>query len=432
MQNQAAGNWEAADVIVIGAGMAGLGAARILAERGLAVTLLEAQQRVGGRILTVHSPRQDLLTEDLPIELGAEFVHGRPPELLELIDEAGLTLFERSGEMFCYEKGSLGDCNYGAAFEVLDELPPAPDMTFTEFLAQAHLPDDVAARAKNYVEGFNAADASRIGTLALRSQQEAEEAIDGNSVSFRVREGYDRVPRFVLERFLAAGGTLHLGTPVTAVDWSPGEVRVTTSNPAHPELRATRAVIALPLGVLQAGDIAIRPEPPTATALKKMAMGTAVRLSLLFKEKFWSHIAPDLSFLITQESPLPVWWACHPNASPILTGWAGGPLAAGLPTADSLQQQAIAELEMVFRRSDLNSLLISGHHHDWQSDPYSRGAYSYAPKGASTASEELSQPVDNTLFFAGEHTDTTGNWGTVHAALRSGQRAAKQILNVNR
>lgn len=426
MQNQAVRNREAADVIVIGAGMAGLGAARILAEHGLAVTLLEARPRVGGRILTVHSPH-----EELPIELGAEFVHGRPPELLELIAEAGLTIFERDGEMLCYEKGSLGDCNFGAAFEVLDKLPPAPDMSFAEFLDQARLPDDVAAHAKSYVEGFNAADSSLIGTLALRRQQEAEEAIDGGR-SFRILEGYDRVPRFVLERFLAAGGTLHLDTAVTAVDWSPGEVRVTTSNPTHPELRAARAIIALPLGVLQSGVVSIRPEPPTQAALQKMAMGTAARLSLLFKEKFWSHVAPDLSFLITQESPLPAWWTSHPNLSSVLTGWTGGPRAIGLPAPDVLQQQAIAELQMIFQRSDLADLLISAHHHDWQSDPHSRGAYSYAPKDASTASEELAQPVNDTLFFAGEHTDITGNWGTVHAALRSGQRAAKQILSVPR
>lgn len=426
MQIQAVSNREAVDVIVIGAGMAGLSAARILAEHGLAVTLIEAQQRVGGRILTVHSPH-----EDLPIELGAEFVHGRPPELLELIDEAGLTLFERDGEMLCYEKGSLGDCNFGAAFEVLDKLPPSPDMSFTEFLAQAQLPDDVAAHAKSYVEGFNAADSARIGTLSLRRQQEAEEAIDGGR-SFRVIEGYDRVPLFVLERFLAAGGTLYLGTTVTAVNWSAGEVRVTTSNPAQSELRAACAVIALPLGVLQAGVVAIRPEPPASSALKKMAMGTAVRLSLLFKEKFWSHVAPDLSFLITQESPLPAWWTSHPNPSSVLTGWTGGPRTIGLPNADLLQQQAMAELQMIFQRSDLGGLLLSAHHHDWQADPYSLGAYSYAPKDASTASEELAQPVDGTLFFAGEHTDITGNWGTVHAALRSGLRAAKQILSITR
>ena len=82
----------------------------------------------------------------------------------------------------------------------------------------------------------------------------------------------------------------------------------------------------------------------------------------------------------------------------------------------------------VFNRSDLPALLTSFYIHDWQSDPYSLGAYSYAPAGALTASDALAIPVENTLYFAGEHTDITGHWGTVHAALRSGLRAASQIL----
>jgi monoamine oxidase len=77
---------------------------------------------------------------------------------------------------------------------------------------------------------------------------------------------------------------------------------------------------------------------------------------------------------------------------------------------------------------ELRALLVSWHMHDWQSDPFSLGAYSYAPKGALNASEAMAQPVEGTLFFAGEHTDTSGHWGTVHGALRSGLRAARQIL----
>jgi monoamine oxidase len=88
----------------------------------------------------------------------------------------------------------------------------------------------------------------------------------------------------------------------------------------------------------------------------------------------------------------------------------------------------MASLAKIFGRSDLEPLLVSFHTHDWQSDPFSRGAYSYAPKGAAAVSEALSRPMEDTLFFAGEHTDTTGNWGTVHAALDSGLRAAAQVL----
>src|SRR5271170_7083385 len=187
-----------ADIVILGAGIAGLAAARRLADASLNVILVEARNRVGGRIFTTRTPATDL-PPSLPIELGAEFVHGRPPELLDLIHEAGLTLFERKGEFVCYENGKLGHCGFfDEAFRVLDNLPASPDMTFTEFLAQKRLPEHIAARAKAYVEGFNAADAAIIGTAALQKQQQAEEAIEGDC-SFRIVEGYDRLPAWLLD-----------------------------------------------------------------------------------------------------------------------------------------------------------------------------------------------------------------------------------------
>ncbi len=412
------------DIAVIGAGIAGLAAARTLAEGGHNVVLIEARHRIGGRILTAR----DAAT-DLPIELGAEFVHGRPPELLDLIHEAGLTLYKREGDFVCYEDGKLGDCGFfDEAFEVLDDLPESPDIPFAEFLARKHLPRHVAVRATAYVEGFNAADATRIGTAALRKQQQAEESIDGDR-SFRILEGYDHLAVFLRDRLLASGGQLHLNTVATALDWSPGDARISTSNPELPEIRAPRVVIALPLGVLQSGSPGITPAPSSSlAALHKLAMGPAVRITLLFRERFWEASAPNLNFLFAQGMPLPTWWSAAPNPSPTLTAWTAGPRALQGPTGAALKEEALTTLSAIFNRRDLSELLVSFHAHDWQSDRYSCGAYSYAPAGALTASGDLAVPVGDTLYFAGEHTDTTGHWGTVHAALRSGLRAAAQIL----
>jgi monoamine oxidase len=424
MSTSSAASLTSFDVIVIGAGVAGLSAARHLAEAGRRVALLEARDRVGGRILTDHSAPLDM-----PIELGAEFVHGRPPELLALLREAGLTISEREGQPVCYENGRLGGCNFEEAFGVLDELPTGRDISFAEYLKEAKLPEALAARVTNYVEGFNAADATRIGIAALRRQQESEEAIEGDR-SYRVVEGYDRLPDYLRKRFLAASGELLLNTAATRIEWKRGQVLLQTNNPHVTALRSVRAVIALPLGVLQAHRVEIHPTPTVFPAMEQMAMGAAARLTFVFKESFWNQVVPDLNFLLTQEHPLPAWWTSFRKESPVLTGWVGGPRALSIDPS-TLREDALATLGKIFARDDLASLLLSAHIHDWQADAFSAGAYSYAPAGALHASEELSHPVDGTLYFAGEHTDITGHWGTVHAALRSGLRAAEQVISAH-
>ena len=130
----------------------------------------------------------------------------------------------------------------------------------------------------------------------------------------------------------------------------------------------------------------------------------------------------------------PVWWTSRPDpdALPALTGWAGGPRASALEgkTTDELASDACATLAKIFALDEhlVRSNLVATYSHDWSADPFAQGAYSYVPAGAVDASAALTQPQANTLFFAGEHTDITGNWGTVHAAIRSGLRAAQQIL----
>ena len=214
------------DVIVVGAGMAGLAAARTLTEAGIGVTLVEAQDRVGGRIYTLPS-------DELPIELGAEFIHGLPLELIRLVDEAGLTRFELEGETGCFREwhgtGRLEPCgNQREVDQLFDQLsnfnPPQADLSFSQFVAQRGFIPEAVAQATNYVEGFNAADASRISILALAKQQAAEDLISGDRV-FRVVEGYARVPEFLLRRFLEAGGEWIPSTPVRTITWKPGRSR---------------------------------------------------------------------------------------------------------------------------------------------------------------------------------------------------------------
>ncbi|HEY2686138.1 MAG TPA: NAD(P)/FAD-dependent oxidoreductase [Steroidobacteraceae bacterium] len=432
------------DTIVVGAGMAGLSAARLLAEAGRRVALVEARARIGGRILTERVP--SAAGRLLPLELGAEFIHGLPMDSWNLIHEANLATEERGGSQFCWEQEKLGPCGgpFKSSFKILESLPawlgaqPAgTDMPFSDYLTLAGVSADEAHSAIAYVEGFNAADSRKIGVAALARQQSAEDAIDSERI-FHLKQGYDGLPRFLLEKFQRSGGSLFLDHPVSKLEWQRGSVRIWAhEGKTTLSLTAEQAIVTIPLGVLQSGAVeflpAIRQLDDNAG---RLAMGSALRMSLLFDRKFWEERAPGMSFLHSLGLLVPTWWSPEPDPAPVLTAWIAGAAAIGrfAPLVRQGHRQACSAvldtLAQVFAlpAASLQQWLVSSHLHDWQSDAYSRGSYSYAPAGALDASRALAQPVEHTIYFAGEHTDDQGHWGTVHAAIASGVRAAEQLV----
>ncbi len=432
------------EVIVVGAGAAGLAAARVLAESGAQVLVLEARNRVGGRIFTERVEAGAL------VEHGAEFVHGRAPELWSLIEECGATAVDRDGAMLSEERPGAGlssgeeEAGDGitAPLDGLVDLP-GEDASFADWLATSDVPEENRQALTGYVEGFNAADAQRISAHSLGVQQRAEEAIEGDR-AWHLPGGYAQITDYLAERVQAARGSIRLGCEVLAVRWRPGDVVVSTR---QGDVRAPRCLITLPLGVLQAanasapGSVRIEPEPKPLFEARRMMMGHVVRFTMVFRERWWErapHPRKDsletMSFVFTRERMPPVWWTRHPEREdlPTLVGWCGGPRSAALEGKSSEQLAGIAcrELAEVFDvpADVVRAALVSVHTFDWSDDRFSRGAYSYVRALALDAPEAMTVPEADTLFFAGEHTDTTGHWGTVHAALRSGLRAAGQIL----
>jgi monoamine oxidase len=312
--------------------------------------------------------------------------------------------------------------------------PREADMSFADYLKTQTLDPRTAQAASNYVEGFNAADRNRISVAALAKQQRAEDAIATDRL-FRVEAGYAALPQFLADAFVAAGGSLMIGTAATRIAWRRGAVEIDVSG-ASEAIHAAQAVVTVPLGVLQTDTIEWRPRPPVLSHVHRLAMGAVLHLGLVFKEKWWN--AP-LGFLYAPSESPATWWTPMPREWPVLTAWAGGPKAEALsrlitPQGDAkaLIERCLGTLSTLFRvpLSDVQRQLASFHVHDWQRDPYTRGGYSYVPVGALDAPEQLRQPVEDTLYFAGEHTDTTGHWGTVHAALATGAAAALQVLNL--
>ncbi len=403
------------------------------------MVVLEAKDRVGGRVFTRKAEGGGA------VELGAEFVHGRAPELWALIAECGVETVEREGTMLREEGGGVAedDPQDEAVFEPLEELKEfeGEDVAFADWLSASDVPEDEREALTGYVEGFNAADARRIGVKSLGVQQKAEDAAEGDR-AWHVVGGYGQLAEHLAARVKELGGEVRLGWEALAVRWRVGHVEVETNRGV---VHAKRCVVTLPLGVLQCvndeGHLRMAPEPAAIAHARRLEMGPAVRFTMLFRSRWWerSGVADKeklaaMSFLFTFQRSVRVWWTAHPEpeALPALTGWVAGPRAMALEgkNAGELGREACVELAAVFGMSEdlVRAELVSTYAHDWSGDPYARGAYSYVPVGALDAPAAMTHPEADTLFFAGEHTDVTGHWGTVHAAIRSGLRAAEQVL----
>ena len=417
----------ATDVLVIGGGIAGLAAARQLTHAGLRVTLLEARDRLGGRIYT-HS------TADYPVELGAEFVHGRPEEVLGLSAEAALPIVPVQGSFRTKINGTWVDAGrlMQKVEELFDRMPASgPDQSFQHYLDRTGASEEVKQQALGYVGGFHAANPSLISVHSLIRDNQAEEAIQGDR-QFRVANGYESLVRATSGRLDRKLCDVVLNSIVTGLHWRPGEAVARTSSA---DFYAPRAIIALPLGVLKANGIIFSPAlPEKQNAITFLEMGPAVRVSLCFQTKFWEQEPEmaDLSFLFTDDPQFPTWWTSNPLPYPMLTGWAAGRYATALRdrSQDEIVHcaaQALARIIGLDER-ELERLMTGAFTHDWQADQFSLGAYSYAAVGGIDAARALAAPVAETLYFAGEATNFEGYNGTVHGAIASGHRAGRELL----
>jgi monoamine oxidase len=444
-----------ADILIIGAGAAGLAAARSLAVAGLEVVILEARNRIGGR---VHTFRAE--SSPLPIELGAEFIHGQPPEILEIIDRANLKLVEVPNRHWYLRQGFLIESSefwskLEDLMEQMKQIGP-PDKSFKEFLetyAQNRDLGDEKNVARMYVEGFHAAPIDRISVLGLNKANEAAESIEGDR-QFRNPSGYDLILQPLHDEAISHGAQFRLKTVVEEVRWRRNRVEITSRiDGAAEEFEASRVLVTLPLGIMQADSKAtgsVRFSPPLnerVQAARKLATGHVIKVVLRFRESFWEGLSLPtednskkdlrlLSFIHAAEESLMTWWTQLPTREPLLSGWTGGPGAEKLSLEgdDFIVNESVEALVRIFRmpRKEIEEFLEESYTYNWRRDPYSLGAYSYLPVGGLDAQNLFARPVDDTLFFAGEATNTQGHIGTVHGAIASGIRAAQEIIEASR
>jgi monoamine oxidase len=421
----------AADVLVIGAGTAGLAAARELVDAEYSVIVLEARERIGGRIWTDRSL-------GLPLDLGASWIQGTDGNpLTELADDAGIERrVTREDRVVIYrvESGALSPAEIDRlqkSFEtVLSDLNNARDA----------LQDDQSLReafdAYLSAEGFDAETCLRLN-YALNTIIEHEFAADAGDFSLRYWDqdqafpgddvifpgGYDQIANL-----LAAGLDVRLAHRVERVTQGVDGVTVQTDQGTF---TAPQAIITLPLGVLKSGTVLFEPALPARKqqAIEALGVGVLNKVCLRFAEPFWDINAHLLGRISSPLGEWAEWLNLQPLLdAPVLIGFNAAAYGRAVEDASDAEiiAAAMTALSSMYRTAlpAPDAALITR----WAADPFARGSYSYMAVGSTPDNyDALAAPVAGRLFFAGEATNRRYP-ATVHGALLSGWRAADEIM----
>ncbi len=425
------------DVIIIGAGASGLMAARELSAKGLQVSIIEARDRIGGRINTI-------VDNGYVYEAGAEFIHGKLETTLALMKEAGLAITPTSNNFYQISNGKWHQSNQMIEHEdlLLQKLRSLKtDLSIFDFLEQEFSQDIYIGLRESllqYVTGYYAGDPKKASAITFLNEWQSED-----EEQFRPVVGYGNLMQFLLNDCIKHSASIKLSTVVKQIEWCDNYVKIISDDGSIFE--ASKLILAIPLGVWQSNKtyqahISFSPTlPDKIIAAKQLGFGDALKISVKFNKVFWEDLPLDQSSeairnfgFVFADATIGTWWSQNPRKIPVLVGWVAGPPAADLSTLtdDTLKEHALQSLATVFNvtMEIVNQHLQSITVHNWSQDPFALGGYTYSTVRTKEARKVLAAPTANTLFFAGECLYDGTETGTVEAALISGRRAAEEIM----
>lgn len=417
-------------VIIIGAGAAGLAAARELASRKHKVTILEARDRFGGRIWPLDS---DIF--GYSAQGGAEFVHGEVPITRLMAKEAGIEIVPRSGELWSVDEHGLSttikDISVPTTVrQALESLES--DVSLQEFLdlyVNSEEYREFRENALRLAKAYDAADPKRASVFALRD----EWLSDGLEEQFKIIGGYGGLLDYLVSECEKYGVEIVLDSRVKRVDTT-GQPRAVSGD--GEKYSADKIIVTVPVSVID--RITFNPPlPDKLEAAKKIGFGSAMKILLKFKERWWvdinGHDLTNMVMLLTNKS-VSTWWTQYPDTIPLLTGWVAG---SDIAVYDELSEEETVDIALRSLCALLNTdydmvkeQLITAKVCNWSHDTYTNGAYSYITMESPEAKKELLKPYKGILFFAGEALGKNGQqWASVEAALASGIETAQKIAD---
>lgn len=419
-----------ADVIVIGAGMSGLAAAKDLQSKGKKVILLESQNAIGGRTVTDRSL-------GVPLDLGASWIHGVNKNPIAAIASTlnlatsptnydAIQRYDYDGREITDTEDTLVDKNYSTLMSAVSKAQRAAKQdqslgvtinslnatkTYTPFEQRA-----IQYSVNTEIEHDYAADVS------VMSLKYWDQDSDFGGQDVLITQGYDQITSY-----LASGLDIRLSTIVTEINYAKTTVSVMTSNGTY---TAPKVIITTPLGVLKKGVIKFTPSLPASytSAISRLGMGLLNKLYLRFPYKFWNNQEQLLGYIGLEKGRWAEWYDLqHVTNQPILLGFNAASFAA---TAEAYtDQQTVASAMSVLRTiygaasPDPLGYKITR----WGKNSWSFGSYSYVALGSSPSDcDVFTKSINSRLYFAGEHTNRA-YIGTVHGAYLSGLRASGQI-----